>query len=411
MECSTKNLHSYAPEEKENLNSSLSSVSNLKATEALANDLLDVHNMRRLSTDASSTLSTTQLMDPGIINISDDFEDIPGLNVAKLRMMQTPTDVGALPTPPSSAPFLVASNEGRSRSLALLPSPTTSLAKPLQNNKDADSVSYAPTALNRSALTGNGGESKVLCSDDDLEQELFRLYGRSQRELCYVKEEIAKLIKKEEEIYEVRKRIKNLLASKFGYFEDEVVKDDQHQRTDGNGLNKELEAMRRQLDELRKECASERLTRAVESQKLEEEHKLRLEETRLLNEERNLRLEEKKFLDEERRRRDEAENALADVRRECRQPFVVPSLLDTFVELSKLTTRGLKVPATPLAARSTSSFSETQRQQKHGSYNVSRNITNNRYRDIPTVDDSGKSREQPQRQTRIKSEPFNPMPL
>jgi len=56
-----------------------------------------------------------------------------------------------------------------------------------------------------------------------------------------------------------------------------------------------------------------------------------------------LRAEEAKILAEERKRREEAENALADVKRECRQPFVVPSLLDIFVELSKLTTKGLKL--------------------------------------------------------------------
>ena len=62
-----------------------------------------------------------------------------------------------------------------------------------------------------------------------------------------------------------------------------------------------------------------------------------------LEEERRSRREDKELLDIERHKREEAEHALADVRRECRQPFVVPSLLDAFVELSKLTTRGLKV--------------------------------------------------------------------
>jgi hypothetical protein len=64
-----------------------------------------------------------------------------------------------------------------------------------------------------------------------------------------------------------------------------------------------------------------------------------------LEEERKSRREDKELLDIERQKREEAEHALADVRRECRQPFVVPSLLNAFVELSKLTTRGLKVSA------------------------------------------------------------------
>ena len=40
----------------------------------------------------------------------------------------------------------------------------------------------------------------------------------------------------------------------------------------------------------------------------------------------------------EKRLRQEAEDAIEDIRRECREPFVVPSLLDAFVELAKLTT-------------------------------------------------------------------------
>jgi hypothetical protein len=43
-------------------------------------------------------------------------------------------------------------------------------------------------------------------------------------------------------------------------------------------------------------------------------------------------------LAEERRRRQVAEDAIADIRRECRAPFVVPSLLDAFMELSRMTT-------------------------------------------------------------------------
>ncbi|KAF5309830.1 hypothetical protein D9619_010320 [Psilocybe cf. subviscida] len=43
-------------------------------------------------------------------------------------------------------------------------------------------------------------------------------------------------------------------------------------------------------------------------------------------------------LETEERLRREAEDAIADIRRECREPFVVPSLLDAFVELAKLTT-------------------------------------------------------------------------
>jgi len=46
-------------------------------------------------------------------------------------------------------------------------------------------------------------------------------------------------------------------------------------------------------------------------------------------------------LADERRLRKEAEDAIADVRRECIKPFVVPSLLDAFLDVSKLTTRAM----------------------------------------------------------------------
>ncbi|KAF9479138.1 hypothetical protein BDN70DRAFT_709834 [Pholiota conissans] len=43
-------------------------------------------------------------------------------------------------------------------------------------------------------------------------------------------------------------------------------------------------------------------------------------------------------IEEERTKRRAAEVAIADIRRECRAPFVVPSLVDAFMELSRLTT-------------------------------------------------------------------------
>jgi hypothetical protein len=40
----------------------------------------------------------------------------------------------------------------------------------------------------------------------------------------------------------------------------------------------------------------------------------------------------------ERKRREVAEKSLADVERECRAPFIVPALLQTFVKISQLGT-------------------------------------------------------------------------
>ncbi|PPQ85126.1 hypothetical protein CVT25_004226 [Psilocybe cyanescens] len=59
----------------------------------------------------------------------------------------------------------------------------------------------------------------------------------------------------------------------------------------------------------------------------------------------------------ERRLREEAENAIMDVRRECKEPFVVPSLLDAFVEVSKLTTRSLRPPQPPQPSHSDTDLS------------------------------------------------------
>ena len=41
----------------------------------------------------------------------------------------------------------------------------------------------------------------------------------------------------------------------------------------------------------------------------------------------------------ERERREAAERAVAEMRRECREPFVVPALVDAFVGLSRVTGR------------------------------------------------------------------------
>lgn len=66
-------------------------------------------------------------------------------------------------------------------------------------------------------------------------------------------------------------------------------------------------------------------------------------------------------LADERRLRKEAEDAIADVRRECIKPFVVPSLLDAFVEVSKLTTRAMVS-----AQRGTAEYEREKRRREKG---------------------------------------------
>ncbi|KAF8192912.1 hypothetical protein BJ912DRAFT_249482 [Pholiota molesta] len=64
-------------------------------------------------------------------------------------------------------------------------------------------------------------------------------------------------------------------------------------------------------------------------------------------------------LAEERRRRQVAEDAIADIRRECRAPFVVPSLLDAFMELSRMTTIATTNPGS-LAPQPSSTISNNK---------------------------------------------------
>ncbi|KAJ7182838.1 hypothetical protein C8R43DRAFT_968210 [Mycena crocata] len=105
-----------------------------------------------------------------------------------------------------------------------------------------------------------------------------------------------------------------------------------------NGLRRELREVRRQLDE---DIIAERSL-------LKQLRELGVEEpeaadtvggdigmrVRLENVERELQAE--------RARRRRLEEEVRDVRRECREPFVVPALLDAFLEISKLTTEALE---------------------------------------------------------------------
>ena len=51
-------------------------------------------------------------------------------------------------------------------------------------------------------------------------------------------------------------------------------------------------------------------------------------------------------LNTERRLRLEAEDIVKDIRRECKEPFVVPGLLNAFVKLSRLTTQATRLNGT-----------------------------------------------------------------
>ncbi|KAF9479135.1 hypothetical protein BDN70DRAFT_879115 [Pholiota conissans] len=64
---------------------------------------------------------------------------------------------------------------------------------------------------------------------------------------------------------------------------------------------------------------------------------------------------------EERRKRRTAEDAISDIRRECRAPFVVPSLLDAFMELSRITTIATTAAPSDHGIRAAQSWNDSSR--------------------------------------------------
>jgi hypothetical protein len=60
-----------------------------------------------------------------------------------------------------------------------------------------------------------------------------------------------------------------------------------------------------------------------------------------LESERVKRFEMEAVLKAERTKRIEMENVLKDIERECKSPFVVPALLDTFIQVSQATTAAI----------------------------------------------------------------------
>ena len=134
------------------------------------------------------------------------------------------------------------------------------------------------------------------------------------------------------------------MVQKLRAEEAKMLAEEQKRREEAK--NTELELLKTKIETTQKLRVEEEEAKvlAEEQKRREESGNAELELLKMkLEAIRKLRAEEAKILAEERKRREEAENALADVKRECRQPFVVPSLLDIFVELSKLMTKGLKL--------------------------------------------------------------------
>ncbi|KAG5645396.1 hypothetical protein DXG03_006349 [Asterophora parasitica] len=55
-------------------------------------------------------------------------------------------------------------------------------------------------------------------------------------------------------------------------------------------------------------------------------------------------------LAEEKRKKAEVETALDDIKRECKEPFVVPAMIEAFYMISKITTQAMDLAGTSAAA-------------------------------------------------------------
>lgn len=74
---------------------------------------------------------------------------------------------------------------------------------------------------------------------------------------------------------------------------------------------------------------------------LEAEREKRGEMEKTLESERGKCVEMETALDAERTERIELENVVKDIERECKSPFIVPALLDTFIQVSRVTTAAI----------------------------------------------------------------------
>ena len=132
---------------------------------------------------------------------------------------------------------------------------------------------------------------------------------------------------------------------------------EERRRAEQSSKDNEVNVLKRKLQSIEEDLARERWERGEVMRMLDEERREGDALRRILDEERRKEVdlrrtiyeeqreggELRRMLDEERGLREETQRALEDVKRECRHPFVVPSLFDAFVEVSKMTTRGLNI--------------------------------------------------------------------
>ncbi|CAA7270427.1 unnamed protein product [Cyclocybe aegerita] len=108
--------------------------------------------------------------------------------------------------------------------------------------------------------------------------------------------------------------------------------------------------LRNRLNSAEGELEEEKRRVWVIDRALEQERELRFAVGRELLDANQRMMELERELKEEREKRQLAEDAIMDIRRECREPFVVPSLVDAYLQISKLTSRALKAAAERKAA-------------------------------------------------------------
>ncbi|KAH8828113.1 hypothetical protein DL96DRAFT_1601776 [Flagelloscypha sp. PMI_526] len=129
-----------------------------------------------------------------------------------------------------------------------------------------------------------------------------------------------------------------------GLSEADTTRPDLQKPEHDNPKAQKIEALQRKLQEVRKEFAIKaeqemtlvndlRLLRVAQVPELVSTHPETVMTQRLksIGEE----------VETERRKREDADKAIDDIRQECRTPFIVPSLLDAFIQISKMTTQAL----------------------------------------------------------------------
>ncbi|KAF9527264.1 hypothetical protein CPB83DRAFT_428638 [Crepidotus variabilis] len=309
----------------------------------------------------------------------DEYEEVPGLNTTNTLKDHIPTSsTSTLPTPPPSAPLSNYSHSDSNGFKTFNPHRSVPSGPADHAPRAADhemrgsfSASHPPTgpaaySTRKIISRPRSAEPNRRRSRSPPRMSMVASEMRSSRfgpptshspdarrlmrESFDLKREIQALVAKHTTVTKQLQSLDNSFVPEPLQLDSDAV------TTNGTGRvswdlardNRLIDRMKVQIEDLERDLKNEKTGRA--------------EDWKVVESERNLKQEVGEQLEEERRLREEAEKAIADVRRECMHPFVVPSLLDAFVQVSKLTTRGLKVSPTPTPLRPSSNFDSNQKQ-------------------------------------------------